>query len=286
MTKVKVYPPDQGEPTLSFTGKVLKFLVWILIVPVSVQKDEQYNFKVKSWRLFLAILIWIIPSWISVGVLVGEQKSASFIIQGVGYLQYFAKIASPALMIPSMGFLVKTIKITPNDMVQVASGFLMTSYVVFILLDMTFNAYLVSTASSDGLVFRVLEIIVTNFSNIVMTSSLLIVRMYCTAFVAKTKEVQNAKNENDLIEKSVHMLSLYRSMKKGFGPLLFVAFVFGTLYTVSTLYLSTKWIPTEKIADLLNYATKLISKFFQLLIISLACQYCYIALRETKLKLR
>ena len=289
MTKVQVYPPDGGEPTLSFTGKVLKFLVWILIVPVSIQKDGQYNFKVKSWKLFLAILVWIIPSLISsVGVLVIEEKSfvPSFVIQVVGYIEHFAKLASPALMILSMGYLVKISKLIPNDMVQQTNGFLMISYVIFILLDIAFDVYLASTASSDGLVFRVLGVIVTNFSNIVMTSSLMIVRMYSTAFVAKTEEVQNVKNDNDLLEKSVRMLSLYRSMKKGLGPLLFVAFLFGTLYMVSTLYLCTNWIHTERTADLLNFSAKLFSKLVELLIISLACQNCYVALKETKHTLR
>ena len=39
-TKMKVYPLDEPEPTLSFPGKVLKLLVRVFIVPVSTQKGK------------------------------------------------------------------------------------------------------------------------------------------------------------------------------------------------------------------------------------------------------
>ena len=204
-------------------------------------------------------MIWILPTWVcTVTELVMEMKDSekSLVNAVVSTIARFAKITSTALMIPSMGYLVKTAELLPHDMVKSINGFLMIFYVAFVLLDTSFNAYLTSIAPSDKITFRVMDNVVTILKIVVMTSSLMIVRMYAAAFVAKCNEVKTARPGNDLIEATEGMLRLYRALRIGLGPALLVAFSLGTLYTISYLYLTTAWTSADNKVDLMNLGKK------------------------------
>ena len=275
--------PTNGVPGLTFTGKFLKFLITILVVPVSQQEDGKYRFKVKCCRFFLANLIWILPLWICNSIILYVRLDVLDLDSLPALITKFGtsgKTISQTLMIPTMGYMVEKAKLAPTDMVKGSDRFLINSYYASLLFEMIYDIFMV--AALENYLVNLMEIFVSYFNNVIMTSSIVIVRMYSTAFVAKCKEVTITRNVNELLEKSENMLEIFRSLNVGFGPLLLVLHSFGTLSIIGYLYLMT----TQALATDHKLHVNLFTKSLQMLLISLACQQCYVELRDTKQTLR
>ena len=227
----------------------MKLLIRILIAPVYKLKDGTYIFHMKSCRFLLAMLIWILPSWACVIVNLtyeakdSNQSTITHIVSNIGSI---SRITSPSLMIPCLGYLVQTARMTPTSMTKLKSNYLLRSYILLITLDTIFNIYLCATTAAQNAVnqilLSVLEIVVTTISNIIMTSNLVMVSMYSAAFDAGVcGEIRKTSGTaNELLNTANAMLSHYRNLKKGMGPLLLVVFTFGTIYITALLYHLTK----------------------------------------------
>ena len=250
----------------------------------------------KSCRFLLAMLIWILPSWACTIVNLtyeAEDPAKSTIAHIVSNIGDISRIMSPSLMIPCLGYLVQTARMTPTDMTKLRSNYLLRSYILLITLDTIFNIYLCATTTAQNAVnqilLSVLEIVVTTISNIIMTSNLVMVSMYSGAFDARIcGEIRTTSGTtNELLNTANAMLSHYRNLKKGLGPLLLVVFTFGTIYITALLYQLTKLQenPDEWVV-IFNLVSKLLSKLVQLMIISLACQHCFTQLKDTKQVIR
>ena len=271
---------------MAWTGKVLKFLIGILIVPVSKLRDGSYAFSMKSFRFALSVLIWILTTWAcTVTILIVHAQNLSTTALVVSYIGNLSKIMSITLMIPCLGYLVETARLGPADMTGLKHNALLLAYVVLIVLDTIFDIYICATASLDKFLFSILEIVVTTIVNIIQTSNLVLVKMYSNAFVAHMCEgVSNkARSTYELQGRSRTILHGYRNLKTGMGPLLLVMFSLGTIYITAYLYEITKLQSyPDDWAVILNLASKMLSKFLQLMIVSLACQRCYTELKGTK----
>ena len=242
-----------------------------------------------SLKFALSVLIWILTTWactLTILIVNGQNLSTTALV--VSYIGNLSKIMSISLMIPCMGYLVETARLGPADMTGLRHSALLLAYVVLIVLDTIFDIYIcATTATLDQFLFSVLEIVVTTIGNIIQTSNLVLVKMYSNAFVANMCEGIKGRSTYELQGKSTTILLSYRNLKTGMGPLLLVMFSLGTIYITAYLYEITKLHSyPEDWAVIINLASKMLSKFLQLMIVSLACQLCYTELKGTKLFFR
>ena len=233
--------PVRGEP--SFTGRLVRFMIWILLVPVRLSEDGRASFSICSWRCIFSFICWSLPFIISLVayilslliLLIEYSLDPTLEHLSIFTLMITFMIASGVLPI-GLGYLVGSPELkVPFDLVSTGGlkiflFWIMSSVNLFVpdlLQPETFEA--------DNLFFKIP--LTAIFFNLYL--GLLLLKVYVSAFQHQAKLIESYST-SALVQASTRLLILYQSVKRGCGPLFIVIYAFCTMFLIIVLFQVTK----------------------------------------------
>ena len=274
-----------AEQKTSKLDKLIHFWILILAIPVGIARSGALKLKLVSFRFMFSFLIWSSPTivWMAYDITktYSEKNVTELVELFVDTLTKLCDTSSVIFLPACNGYLVSKVHqhlashlVRPPRLYQIL-------FYLFSLLGCCIY-YTVWESARRGFFWIFCFIFLTVTAAITMFSSLFVVNLYIGSFVAMCRRVPCITLNSTLNDETHQLISIYRALKDGLGPVLFFLFSMGVVYLTVLSYQISKATGEEG----LKYMLSIIYQLVALLNLSFACQECYNELQENADTLR
>ena len=256
--------------------RLLNFFAFTLFIPVSRARGTGvFKLKICSLRVLLGFIIWTLVPLICFAVSIFPYLAAFMKKEDITMfykiisnttentetlLLIFLPICSGKLLHHSNQFTEKELKVPTRKVSLGCLLLLLVLTIVKILLDAEFTGF--------GLAIHSVYRIVSAIDTII---SMFIINMMLSSMTGICKDLKFRQNPDVVGDEALRMISMYRSLKTGLGPILLFFFSVGVFLIISLAYLSI----AGPSGYMIYYGLVLIKNVLFLTNLSLACEDCY-----------
>ena len=236
--------PVRREP--SFAGRLVRFMIWIHLVPVRLSKDGRASFSLCSWRCFFSFVLWSLLPICGIVNFVYQVMILPMIISGhmnitvgdiSGFITGFSFFQTAALLPPCFGYLFShselavPVDIAPTKVLKMLIFWLMKTLNLFspeilgLIADgnVSVNVVVLCYKISIIMIFGILDI------------GLALLKIHVSSYQQECKQMQTYRH-SDLVPASTRTLNRYKTIKKGSGPLFIVSYTSSTMFITTVLF--------------------------------------------------
>ena len=266
-----------------FLRRLQEFFIFILLIPVSTASaTKDFKFNILSCRVLLGFIIWALgplvcflvsiipkmPEWWNNSKLTPVYLTISTATEYTEVLLVILlPFCSAKLLQHCNQFSQDELKFPANKVSLGSLLLLLVHPIIKLLIDKEFETL--------GLVTHFVYLSVSMIDTMIL---IFLINMMLSTMASACKNIKIIEDPDMLGDEAIRMITMYRSLKTGLGPILLFFFSLGVFLITALLYLST-----AGAADYMFHYAFVLGKHILLLAnLSFACDDCYSELLATR----